>query len=172
MSHRLSFRVLVYGELFGGIYPHPKVPDIGNQPIQKGVYYTNGLEFYAFDIEIISTAGLRRWLNYDQCIKVFNQCELFHGKVLARGDLASVYGYKIQQNSTIPELLGMPPLAHNQMEGIVIKHVDNVTLPGRTDRVIFKKKNANFEEVNPPAPQTDYEKKATQWSPWLGWDEE
>lgn len=64
------YQVSIYGELFGGIYPHPDAKDIGAQPIQRGVYvflcfgaraesevfslryYCPYIEFYAFDIEL------------------------------------------------------------------------------------------------------------------------
>jgi len=59
--------IVVIGELFGGVYPHPDVPDIGEQPLQKGVYYTSDMEFYAFDIQIVSQEGtLQLWITVKQ----------------------------------------------------------------------------------------------------------
>ncbi|MEO1373441.1 MAG: RNA ligase family protein, partial [Cyanobacteria bacterium J06635_10] len=44
-------KVLIYGELFGGEYPHPEVTPIPRvQAIQTGVYYSPRIEYCAFDI--------------------------------------------------------------------------------------------------------------------------
>ncbi len=46
----------VYGEFFGGIYPHPDVPRISDVPhIQKGIFYSPDHHFYAFDIHDVSS---------------------------------------------------------------------------------------------------------------------
>lgn len=44
--------VKVYGELFGGCYPHKDVTPSKNKVkrIQKGVWYSPYVRFYAFDI--------------------------------------------------------------------------------------------------------------------------
>lgn len=45
--------VVVFGEMFGGSYPHPDVKRIGvMSPIQKGVFYSPTHEFYGFDIYV------------------------------------------------------------------------------------------------------------------------
>ena len=44
-------RYILYGELFGGKYPHPEVqPDEQVQAIQTGVYYCPSVSFCAFDL--------------------------------------------------------------------------------------------------------------------------
>lgn len=43
--------IYLYGEIFGGSYPHPEVTPIPSvSPVQTGVYYCPGIEFSAFDI--------------------------------------------------------------------------------------------------------------------------
>ncbi len=45
--------IILYGELFGGDYPHPQVernPEL--HPIQTGVYYSPDISFCAFDLAI------------------------------------------------------------------------------------------------------------------------
>ena len=59
---RLSYpemtSVAVYGELFGGYYPHPDVaPDPVGWPVQKGIWYAPGHDFYAFDIYVFTKDG-------------------------------------------------------------------------------------------------------------------
>jgi len=151
-------KISIYGELFGGIYPHPEEKDLGYQPIQRGVYYCPNIEFYAFDIELHTPA--RSWMNYEEVIVILKQHEFFYAKPLLTGTLSECFAFDIKQNSTIPELLGLKPIKQNQMEGVVIKTVEPVIIPGKGSRAIFKHKNAKFEEVNPPAPETMYEKKS------------
>ena len=44
---------IVYGELFGGGYPHPNVEHTVDTPlVQHGVYYSPNIHFCAFDIGI------------------------------------------------------------------------------------------------------------------------
>ena len=69
-------RFLVYGELFGGQYPHPDVPAVsGVQAIQTGVWYCPDVAFFAFDLarvvdgERLEAAGCRsvrpsRWVRW------------------------------------------------------------------------------------------------------------
>ena len=46
-------RVLLFGELCGGRYPHPDVPpDPRVEAVQTGVWYSPTVEFYAFDIAL------------------------------------------------------------------------------------------------------------------------
>lgn len=59
---RLSYpemtSIAVYGELFGGYYPHPDVaPDPVGWPVQKGIWYTPGHDFYAFDLYVFTKDG-------------------------------------------------------------------------------------------------------------------
>lgn len=43
----------LFGELFGGEYPHPNVlPFPGAIPVQKRLFYTNTTEYYLFDISL------------------------------------------------------------------------------------------------------------------------
>ena len=43
--------IIIYGELFGGIYPDINT---GFKPVQKGIYYSPSIHFIAFDIYICS----------------------------------------------------------------------------------------------------------------------
>jgi Rnl2 family RNA ligase len=151
--------VCIYGELFGGVYPHPEVKDLGRQPIQKGVYYTPDIEFCAFDVQLVVRDQERKpWLNYRTAMDLFSKCGIFHAQPLVEGTRDECLKMDIRINSTIPARLGLPPLEQNQMEGIVIKSVEPLFFPVKhkfPPRAIVKKKNAKFEEVNP--------KCETQW---------
>eukprot|EP01119_Soliformovum_irregulare_P006110 TRINITY_DN17880_c0_g1_i1.p1 TRINITY_DN17880_c0_g1~~TRINITY_DN17880_c0_g1_i1.p1 ORF type:complete len:349 (-),score=75.66 TRINITY_DN17880_c0_g1_i1:42-1088(-) len=157
-KHPQVKKITVFGELFGGIYPHPDVKDLGKQPLQRGVYYTPTVEFYAFDVLAFPETDAPFWLDYDEVLSLFQKHNLFHAQPLMEGTLEECFKFNIQANSTIPNLLGLPPLAKNQMEGVIIKAIDGqLRLKGKTNRAIFKFKNANFEEVNPPANLTIHE---------------
>jgi len=157
--------ICIFGELFGGIYPHPDVPDLGNQPIQRGVYYTPDTEFMAFDIRVFPKEGESFWMNYLDAVVMFKNYGFFYAKPLVQGSLEDCFNFDIKADSTIPSILGLPSLHKNQMEGVVIKPVNSsVSIPGKRPpiRAIFKVKNEKFAEVNPKAPDTVYEKNRNQ----------
>ena len=109
-----------------------------------------------FDI-FVTSSGKSYWMNYDQAMKLFESHKLFYAKPLFTGTLEECFKFDIKINSTIPKLLGLPELPKNQCEGIVIKSVQPVFKNNK--RVIFKKKNERFAEVNPKVPMTLYEKR-------------
>ncbi len=95
------------GELFGGVYPHPDVPDIGHQPVQRGVYYSAIVDFYAFDIKIKQKDGSEFFLDFDVASKIFSTCKFFYAVPVVTGNLEECFAYKIDEaHSTIPGLLG------------------------------------------------------------------
>lgn len=151
-------RIMVYGELFGGVYPHKDVEDFGFLHVQKGVYYCPQIEFFAFDVSVKVTGKDAQWINYDLAMDLFDQTELFYAKPLHTGTLKECLDYDIKFNSTIPALLGLPALPKNQCEGIVVKTVEPHFYGHQNIRAIFKKKNEKFAEINPKGEKTLYEK--------------
>jgi hypothetical protein len=119
--------VTIFGELFGGVYPHPEVKDegtfctwkvnnsIGHQPVQKGVYYCPTVEFYAFDINVTpknkGPTDQLIWANYNDAVKIFKSCDFFYAIPVAEGSIEDCLAFDINTNSTIPKLLGMPSLS-------------------------------------------------------------
>ena len=59
-------KYIIYGELFGGEYPHKDVVSNNDiQAIQTGVYYSPTINFCAFDIAIQTEEGsLKYYLDY------------------------------------------------------------------------------------------------------------
>ncbi|KAJ3091538.1 hypothetical protein HK102_000185 [Quaeritorhiza haematococci] len=50
--------VVIYGELFGGGYPHPQMAPNGiyrGKPVQLGIFYSPVLEFAAFDVRVFAS---------------------------------------------------------------------------------------------------------------------
>lgn len=143
-----KFTMHVYGELFGGVYPGLKGQ---YKAIQSGVFYTNEIEFYAFDIKIVSdnpeysqVAG--SYLLVDECNKLFEKHNLFYAKTIFRGTFDECLSYNNEYQDPISGWLGMPPLeVDNICEGNVIRPV----IPQRLrcgSRVILKNKNEKWSE--------------------------
>eukprot|EP01099_Mayorella_cantabrigiensis_P006425 TRINITY_DN5363_c0_g1_i1.p1 TRINITY_DN5363_c0_g1~~TRINITY_DN5363_c0_g1_i1.p1 ORF type:complete len:366 (+),score=63.68 TRINITY_DN5363_c0_g1_i1:22-1098(+) len=146
----------IYGELYGGVYPHPEVLDKGNQPIQKGVYYSPDHNFIAFDLELSYSEhpvekqkAQRLFVNYDLVVELLDECGIPILKPLFRGTREECLKYNIKHNSTIPALFQLPTLETNLIEGIIVKPVEPVVVTEFQHRLIAKIKNPKFEETNP-----------------------
>lgn len=137
--------VAVFGEMFGGRYSHPDVaPKPGITLIQKGVHYTPGHEFYAFDIYILKN-GEGRYLSVDEANSLFEAEGFFYAATLFRGPLAKCLEYPNAFQSKIPQWLGLPDIDDNICEGVVIRPVEPQYLRNGS-RVMIKNKNERFAE--------------------------
>jgi len=133
--------VVVYGELFGGDYPHPDVHKVkGAKRLQKGVAYHPDNLFYAFDIRVDG-----KFLSVDECNRLFEAVGLFYARTLLRGTMEECLDHSDKFPSKISGWLGLPPIEDNIAEGIVIKPVEPRFL-NIGDRVILKSKNEKFKE--------------------------
>jgi Rnl2 family RNA ligase len=148
-SYPAASLIALYGEIFGGSYPHPSViPVLGVQPIQTGIYYAPGIEFCAFDITIMSEHN-RSYVDFDRAISLFQQIGIFYARPLYKGKLNGALEYPLGFTSTIPSLLGLPPLADaNKAEGVVIKPLKEILIPTAKGgiRPIIKRKIPEFAE--------------------------
>lgn len=146
------YQLFIYGELFGGEYPHPEVnPVPGIQAIQTGVYYSPRIEFCAFDIAIIENAnnGNKIYLDYDKALRLFEKVKMMAAKPLFIGKYEEAAAYNIEFESTIPAILNLPPLLQvNKAEGVVIKPVKSIYIETCKDRIrpIIKRKIPEFAE--------------------------
>lgn len=133
--------VIVYGELFGGDYPHPDVPKVKTaKRLQKGVAYHPDNLFYAFDIRADG-----RYLSVDDANRLFEAAGFFYAKPLMRGTFQECLQHPDNFLSVISEWLGLPPIEDNITEGIVIKPVEPDFLRVG-ERLILKSKNEKFKE--------------------------
>jgi len=153
--------VHIYGELFGGSYPHPDVPTCqGIEAVQHGIWYAPDLRFMAFDVAC-ETAVAREFLNYDLAREVCEECDVQFAAPLFRGSLAECLDFPIEYETTIPVRLGLPPLSacnntseRNLAEGVVVRPL--MEPPARCTtglragkeslRGLFKRKIAAFSE--------------------------
>lgn len=136
-----TLEVVLYGELFGGSYPHEEVPQTqDSKKVQNGVFYCPHNDFYAFDCKVNG-----RYMNVNIFDELMKECGFMYAKPLYVGDFDSCLLFDTKINSTIPEAFDLPPLEENIIEGVVIKPVDSRILPNGS-RVIIKKKNESFLE--------------------------
>ena len=132
----------VFGEYFGGYYPHKSVPkNTSAKTIQKGVYYSPNNDFYAFDILINN----HRYLDVDTCNRFFVAHDFLHAHTLFRGDLTACLSYNNAFQSTLPTLLHLPKLEDNVCEGVIIRPVKPLFLTSGS-RILLKNKNDKWSE--------------------------
>lgn len=145
--------VYVYGEIFGGFYEHPEVPQqTGIRPVQTEVQYCPQVGFYAFDLGLAMEGTPDEeceLVGYEEATKVFSATGINHLQPLFVGGLNAGMNYPLSFNSTIPAILGLPPLEDNLAEGVVVKPMQKLYVEleeGETIRPCFKIKNPSFCE--------------------------
>jgi Rnl2 family RNA ligase len=136
---------LVYGELYGGGYPHPDVaPAPGVSPVQTGCWYAPGIHFMAFDLAVIA-GGERRWIGFEEARGRLVDAGVPCVAPLFIGGFADACAQPVAFETTLPALHGLPPLDDNLAEGFVVKPLGEALLPdGR--RPVVKIKHPRFAE--------------------------
>lgn len=151
-------QLLLYGEICGGVYPHPNV-EINNNVklIQTGIYYSPNIEFISFDIALINNKKEKIYIDYEISIEAFKLTRLLYAKELFIGNFEDAINYKIKFQSTIPNLFNLPEIKDNIAEGIIIKPLKNIIIDTKKgkNRAIIKRKIDEFNE-------SDYNK-AEKW---------
>ena len=114
--------VYVYGELFGGAYPHPEVDALpGLEPVQTGIWYAPSLHFAAFAlVELPVGEGESEIASHTQLETLAAEAGLATVPVLARGTRQELTRLPVCYATTVPEQLGLPPIADNVAEGFVM----------------------------------------------------
>ncbi len=152
-------KFMIYGELFGGEYPHADVePNPNLQAIQTGVYYSPTVNFCAFDIAVeTSDKQPKEYLDYETALFYFKRHNIFCAEPLLIGKFADALNFNTRINSIIPKQLNLPELADNLIEGVVIKPYNQPGSVSISVRPIVKIKNKEFDE----------EKKFHQAEKWI-----
>ena len=144
-----SGQVLVYGELFGGGYPHPDVaPVAGVSPVQTGVWYAPGLGWMPFDVAIVDASG-KRYLAAGEAHARLREADLPCMEPLHIGSYTEAMTFAVGQPTALPSALGLPPIGGNLAEGVVVRPWDAVTVrdaAGQVVRPLLKRKLAAFAE--------------------------
>ena len=133
--------VKVYGELVGGSYPHPDVKKGNIKQIQKGVFYCPGLKFSVFDIKVDET-----FLSVQELEQVCLSLDILHQDSLFKGTLTECLAFPNDGMSEFSDLIDLPRIEGNIMEGVVIKPMLPFFMGDH--RVILKNKNDKFKEKN------------------------
>ncbi|WP_031530727.1 RNA ligase family protein [Dyadobacter crusticola] len=139
--------IVIYGELFGGLYPHPDIAVCEHiDAIQTGIYYSPDILFCAYDIAFENGADKKTYLNYAEALTYFARFNILCAKPLKTGKLTDLLNMNLRRESRIPVDLGLPGIENNWIEGVVIKPFGQ--LPNEiTFRPILKLKNPEFEET-------------------------
>jgi len=143
--------VYVYGELFGGAYPHPDVaPALGVSPVQTGVWYAPTIEFSAFDVGVVHEGGRERsYLDQDSASRLCAGAGVRYARPLFRGSYEDACALPLGFETTIPAFLGLPSLGpSNRAEGVVLKPARAIVVPRRDAviRPVIKRKIPEFAE--------------------------
>lgn len=140
--------VVVYGEIFGGEYPHPEVDAVPEvHAVQTGVYYAPDVQFMAFDVGLQAADGGVTLLPFGPAVAWLEQAGVPSVPVCGTGTLTEMLALPVRFESRVPALLDLPALADNWAEGLVIKPQDDaaaVTTDGRP--LLLKRKQPAFEE--------------------------
>lgn len=135
----------LYGELFGGNYPHPLVErSYMAMCVQKGVYYHPGNQFMAFDL-VLHSDTYHSVQSHGVLVSLCSRCNVHHVPVLFKGTFQECLEYSNEFQTKVPEMFGLPPIEDNTAEGVVIKPC----IPDffwNSGRIILKNKNAKWSE--------------------------
>jgi Rnl2 family RNA ligase len=113
--------VYVYGELFGGHYPHADVPPArGLVPVQTGIWYAPELRYSIFDIVHV-TPDESMFVADDQIRQLAALTGLQTAPLLGRGRLTDLQRLPVRYVSRVAGELGLPPIESNFAEGYVLK---------------------------------------------------
>jgi len=136
--------VWIYGELFGGHYPHPNVEAVpGLVPVQTGIWYAPDLRYAVFDIVHQAPEAEPCFLSYDQVQQLVESAGLLTAPLLARGRINELNRLPVRYASHVAAQLGLPALSDNVAEGYVLKAATAAPIGNRP---CAKRKIPEFDE--------------------------
>jgi Rnl2 family RNA ligase len=147
-----THNVQIYGELFGGHYPHPDVERVKDvSKVQDKVWYCPDVDFFPFDIYVRKgDAGIEGSVHFPLDHDVFEEIVeplgfTAYAKALFTGSFQECLDYPNDYPDPIHKLYGLPELEDNICEGNVLKPLKACCEPSGS-RVILKTKNERFTE--------------------------
>lgn len=132
--------VAVFGELCGGAYNHPDVEKFNVKAVQKGVQYCPNQEFIAFDVMVDG-----KFIDFHDAFITLSSFEIPTAPVMHTGYLDECLDFMNEFQTNVPEIFDLPPIEGNTCEGVVVRPVNEITLPNG-NRLILKNKNEKFSE--------------------------
>ena len=138
--------VYLYGELFGGHYPHPGVAAVpGMSAVQTGIWYAPDLRWSPFDVLVThSDEDEGTLLAHHEVEALGRETGLVTPPVIRRGTRNEMSGVPTRMPTRVPALLGLPTISDNVAEGLVIKSDQRLS---PTQRPSFKRKIEEFNEA-------------------------
>ncbi len=134
--------VILYGEIYGGSYPHEDVKPMQNAiRVQKEVLYCPHNDFYGFDIKVDD-----QYLGVDECNDLYDEYKIPRAQELYRGSFKDCLEFPNEFPSTISYFHNLPPIDNNICEGVIIKPINSKYLRNG-GRFILKNKNDKFSEI-------------------------
>jgi Rnl2 family RNA ligase len=132
--------VRLYGELFGGAYPHPDVAARpGVSAVQTGIWYSPDVHFALFDVLVQG-----EFLGHSEVEALAAATGLRCAPLVGRGPYALVDALPVRAPTRVPAWFGLPTIANNVAEGLVLKP-DTRAAP--EDRFVLKRKIAEFDDA-------------------------
>ena len=133
--------LILYGEIYGGRYPHDKVKAVDTaQQVQSKIYYCPHTDFHGFDIKVDGV-----YLPVDEVNRLCDTCGIPYARTLFEGTLDTCLEYPNQFITTLPSIHNCPLIENNICEGVIIRPKRSLSLPNGS-RVILKNKNKHFGE--------------------------
>lgn len=133
----------LYGELFGGSYPHPDVVALpGISAVQTGIWYAPGLVWAVFDALVVGE-GTPVFLAHSTLEALCERVGLLVPPRLGRGTRAELTRLPVRYSSRVPMQLHLPELPGNVAEGYVLK--PDAELPAIA-RPVVKHKIPEFDD--------------------------
>jgi Rnl2 family RNA ligase len=140
LEHGDATAVRLYGELYGGHYPHPSVSPVpGASPVQTGIWYSPEIRFGLFDVLFTDATG-----TYADVAAIAAAGGVDVVPLLARGPRTVVDAMPVRFASRVPAALGLPTLPDNLAEGLVLRPDARLPLSARP---IVKRKIPEFDEA-------------------------
>lgn len=137
---------IVYGELYGGCYPHPDVPNDSKwSRVQKEIYYAPFEDFICFDIFVYENEEKHYFIDKSMRDDICKYIDIPYAETLFEGTLDECLRFPNEFPTTIPSLFGLPDIENNICEGVVIRHGKDLRVK-TGERAIIKNKNAKFSE--------------------------
>lgn len=137
--------IRLFGELFGGAYPHPDVAELpGLSAVQTGIWYAPNLHFALFDVVVEVDEGAGEFLSHREVETLAHAHGLLTVPLVGRGPRATLSTLPVRAPTRMPALLGLPPIADNIAEGLVLKPDARLSVE---KRFVLKKKIAEFDDA-------------------------
>ncbi len=141
-----SQSLYLYGELFGGHYPHPDVEPVqGMTAVQTGVWYSPEIKWSVFDAVVCPELATAECFFVDQKLLMESlvSCQALTPVVRGRGVLNDLWQLNVRFPAQMPSCFGLPEIKNNWAEGLVIKPQSQTQV---SRRVVYKRKIDEFNE--------------------------